>query len=74
MSTDTYLTTADLATRWSMSANTIRNWRFRGLGPRFFKPAGDRGKALYKLADVLAWEAARTTGGDDPYPHTTKEI
>lgn len=58
-----YLTTADLAQRWQISANTLRNWRFKGVGPAYFKPSGDRGKALYKLEDIKAWEAENTTGG-----------
>lgn len=60
----TYLTTAELAQRWKISANTIRNWRFRSAGPRYFKPAGERGKALYALADILEWERLHTVGGD----------
>lgn len=53
----TWLTTADLARRWRVSVKTVRTWRFRGSGPRYFKPNGPRGKALYELGDVLAWEA-----------------
>lgn len=55
----TWLTTADLAARWRVSAETIRTWRFRKTGPRYFKPAGPRGKTLYDLADIEAWEAQR---------------
>lgn len=53
----TWLTTADLAARWRVSVKTVRGWRFRRSGPRYFKPNGQRGKALYDLADILAWEA-----------------
>jgi hypothetical protein len=62
--TETFLTTADLAKRWQISANTLRNWRFRGIGPRYFKPSGERGKALYRLDVIEAWEEKNTIGGD----------
>lgn len=59
-----YLTTAELAQRWKISANTIRNWRFRGTGPRYFKPAGTNGKALYAIIDIVEWERSHTVGGE----------
>ena len=62
--TDTHLTTGELAKRWKMKEATLRNWRYRGTGPRYLKPSGVRGKALYKLSDVLAWEAKNTIEGD----------
>lgn len=51
-----YLTTAELAQRWRVSVKTVRGWRFRKVGPPFFKPNGDRGKALYRLSDIIEWE------------------
>lgn len=60
--TETFLTTADLAKRWKTSANTLRNWRFKGIGPRHFKPSGPHGKALYRLDHVMEWEEKNTTG------------
>lgn len=58
------LTTAELADRWRMSPETLRNWRFRGFGPKHFKPSGkERGKTLYKLTDVIAWEQKNMMGG-----------
>lgn len=53
----TWLTTADLAARWRVSVKTVRSWRFRRTGPRYFKPAGPRGAARYDLEDIIAWEA-----------------
>lgn len=53
---DEYLDTAELAARWKMQPATLRSWRNRGAGPAFIKPGG---KALYAMADVLAWEARK---------------
>ena len=62
---DDNLTTADLAKRWRVSAGTIRSHRYRGTGPKYFKPSGSkRGRALYRLADVLAYEVENTMGGE----------
>lgn len=58
-----YLTTAQLARRWSMSPNTLRNWRYRNMGPAYFKPSGAMGKALYRISDIEAWEKERQEGG-----------
>lgn len=59
-----YLTTAELARRWKTSQATLRNWRFKGGGPPYFKPSGERGAALYRLRDIEAWEQKRTVGGE----------
>lgn len=59
---DSYLTTGQLAERWKISENTIRNWRHRGTGPRYFKPSGRRGKTLYRLSDIIEWERRNTVG------------
>ncbi len=63
MTTTEYLTTAQLAKRWSMSPNTLRNWRQNAKGPRYFKPSGRHGNALYKIDDIEEWERSRTKGG-----------
>lgn len=63
--TEDSLTTAELAARWRLDPATLRNWRFRGIGPRYFKPRGSKGKVLYKLKDIRAWEEKHTVGGDE---------
>lgn len=55
-SDDIYLDTADLAARWKRAASSIREMRRQGTGPRSAK-FGKR--AVYRLADVLAWEQAQ---------------
>ncbi|WP_022727270.1 helix-turn-helix domain-containing protein [Fodinicurvata sediminis] len=56
-----FLTTAELAERWKANANTLRHWRMKKIGPPFFKPAGENGRVLYRLDDILAWENAHKT-------------
>lgn len=58
-----YLTTAQLARRWSMSPNTLRNWRHRGKGPAYFKPSGHMGKTLYRIEVIETWEREHNEGG-----------
>jgi transposase-like protein len=60
MTTREFLSTAELAARWGVSAQTLRNWRAAGQGPPFFQPTGPGGKTLYKLLDVEAWEQVNT--------------
>lgn len=47
------LTPADLATRWSLSVQTLRLWRSDQMGPAFVK-LGSR--VRYRLEDVEAFE------------------
>lgn len=59
--TDEFLTTADLAQRWKVEPETLRQQRFRGEGPPYFKPLGKNGMVRYKLSDIIAYETERTT-------------
>lgn len=66
MTDKTYLTTAQLARRWGVAQNTLRNWRQNGKGPPVFRPTGrPMGRALYALEDILAWEDKHTSSGSD---------
>lgn len=57
---DVFLTPKELAQRWKMSVETLSNWRVRGVGPVFVKMgSGSRGRVLYRLTDVEAYEAER---------------
>lgn len=49
----TYLTTTQLAERYSTSAGTLRYWRSCDRGPRSFRVGRS---VLYDLDDVEAWE------------------
>ena len=41
-----------------VSPGTLENWRVAGLGPRFIKTPGKRGKVLYDPADIELWKEA----------------
>jgi DNA-binding transcriptional MerR regulator len=53
--TPTFLTTRDLAARWSMHPVTLRSWRRRKMGPPYHKTSARL--VLYSLRDVEAFEA-----------------
>ena len=54
------LTTDQLADRWGLSANRLRQWRVAGTGPNFLK-LGDGPKApvRYRLEDIEEFERDR---------------
>ena len=66
---DVFLTPAELAVRWrnEICVRTLANWRCQSTGPRYTKLGG---KILYKLADVIKWEEARTVDGTAHYKRT----
>ena len=48
-----FLSIEDLAQRYGVSVGTVRDWRYRGVGPVVTKV----GAAIrFALTDVLAWE------------------
>lgn len=51
-----HLSINDLADRWQVSANTIRNRRVMGDGPKAMKLGG---AIRYRLEDVIAYEEAQ---------------
>jgi DNA-binding transcriptional MerR regulator len=52
------LDTKAAAPRIGVSPGTLENWRVQGLGPKFIKASGRRGKVLYDPADIEAWKDA----------------
>lgn len=52
------LTSKELADRWQMTEQTLRQWRLANKGPRYIK-LGDNKKAAvrYLLEDIEKWEA-----------------
>jgi DNA-binding transcriptional MerR regulator len=53
-----YLTTHEAAERLRVSPQTMRLWRFRGMGPKYVKPS--RTRCLYAEADLEAFLQERT--------------
>lgn len=49
------LTTAQLAAALGVRQQTVRLWRTRGTGPRYFRLGGPRGRVLYDAVDLSAW-------------------
>jgi len=54
----TYLTTSEAAARLRVAPQTMRLWRFRGIGPRYTKPS--RTRCLYAESDLASFLAERT--------------
>ena len=52
------LDTKTAAPRIGVSPGTLENWRVAGIGPKFIKTPGRRGKVLYDPTDIEAWKAA----------------
>lgn len=52
---DVLLSEHDLVKRWQghIALQTLRNWRWKGRGPRFIKMGG---KPLYPEKEIIAWE------------------
>lgn len=58
---DVFMTPQELAARWRCDTNTLANLRARGEGLPFIK-RGLNGGVLYKVADVLSFEARGVRG------------
>lgn len=67
MTQSTFLTPHQLAQRWSgaVTIGTLANWRSKRAGPTYTKL---RGRILYPLAQVEAWEAKNMHAANDDAP------
>jgi hypothetical protein len=54
-----FLTQDELAERWRMSPRSLERWRGEGFGPAWIRL---RGRVLYRIEDVVAFERARIEG------------
>lgn len=52
----------ELAARWRKSPRTLQRWRAEGYGPEWLQIGGS---VLYRLPDVLAFEARMRRGDGD---------
>lgn len=57
MTTSEFLSTGELAMRWHTTIRTLARWRDEKTGPAWVKL---QGRVLYRLSDVLAYEADNT--------------
>jgi hypothetical protein len=57
-----YLTQEELAERWRMSPRSLERWRSDGFGPKWIRL---RGRVLYRIEDVLAFERERLRRSTD---------
>ena len=58
---DTYLLPHEVSEELRIPEQTLANWRWRGIGPRFLKI----GKHVrYRRSDLNEWLAGQTRGGD----------
>lgn len=64
MTADALLTPEELAKRWDVTTRTLMNYRNERTGPQFIVLG--RNAVRYRMADVLAHEARKTTGGELP--------
>ena len=67
MSNDELLLTGEMARMLRVKAGTARAWRSRGGGPPYRRlTAGRRGRAVYRLSEVLRWlEERKATSTSD---------
>lgn len=56
---DEYIVSKELATRLRVSEETVRGWRWRGVGPKWTKA---HHRVLYAESDVQAWLDAQRKG------------
>lgn len=57
------LSEREVARLTGMSVGTVRRWRLRGQGPKFFKL---NAAVRYRPEDVFSWLDSRPSGGDAP--------
>ena len=55
---DELLDTRAAAPRVGVSPVTLENWRSPGIGTKFIKTSGKRGRVLYDPVDIEAWKEA----------------
>jgi predicted DNA-binding transcriptional regulator AlpA len=58
---DTYLTPRQVADRYQISVETLKDWRYHGDGPKYVKLGQ---QVRYRLRDLEEWERTREAGDD----------
>jgi len=55
----TLLSTKRAAEMLDLQPQTLRIWRLKGIGPRYVRYGGPRGRVTYRESDIEAWIAER---------------
>ena len=63
---DAPLNEKELAARWGVTPRTLQLWRSQNIGPQYIR-VGAR-SILYRIQDVLAYEATNIEGNRAPPP------
>lgn len=50
------LSEVELAARWGVSKITLRRWREKGEGPKYFQVGSDRKTTYYTVTEVIKYE------------------
>ena len=53
------LTATEAAEALALKPQTLRIWRLKGIGPRYVRYGGPRGRVTYRESDIEAWIAER---------------
>jgi len=54
-----YITPKQLAKRWSISPNTLRNWRLSGKGPKYVRfGKSSKNSVRYPISEVEKYEGS----------------
>lgn len=61
------LSTAEAAEMLGLAANTLRQWRVTGIGPRSYKLG--RKTVVYDLDDIAAWVSEQKAKSSAPARH-----
>lgn len=63
MNDDRFLSSRELAKRWGISIDTLRNWRYLDKGPEYTKVGHS---VRYRMSDVVEYENNGQAEGDEP--------
>jgi predicted site-specific integrase-resolvase len=56
----TYLTPDQVAERYQISSDTLKEWRYKGVGPKYLRI---RKRVRYRESDLLRWEEEQEAAG-----------
>jgi len=62
-----YVTTVQLAKEFGLSVATIKSWRQKGIGPRYFRASSSpQARVLYPRSGIDAWVGDRLQAEAEP--------